>query len=506
MSFTARKSAAWLLAMGVFAFSGSALATNGYFTHGVGTQSKGMAGTGVGSNADMGSIMTASNPALGVFVDDRWEAGLSIFSPRRSYEAGPTNQPFPGALIDLGPLNPGLGACAIDNQAACMPSHSITPGKIDSSSEYFPIPFFAKNWSLEGDANITAVFYGRGGMNTDWDDPNSSATSYFCGADPLTGAPLNGTGPYCAELTSTTGDGTAGVNLMQAFLAVNYSNKVNNNFSWGAGPVFAVQMFEAKGIQTFAPITESFAENPTQSPTNLSNNDADTSVGFGFAAGLWWGITDTVSLGLAYQSRMYMSEFDDYADLFAEDGDFDIPSSIKLGLSFVASEQLRVNFDIEHTAFGEVDSIANPMVNMLRCDSPALPPAFPFGGSEREYCLGGDNGPGFGWQDMTTYKLGFEWTQNETNTWRFGYSYGEQPIQGADVLFNILAPGVMEQHITFGLTRQMGNGSELSFSFMYAPENSVTGPSFFDPGPDFQSPQLIELTMSQLEFEVAYSF
>mgnify|MGYP000004666487 CR=1 FL=1 len=105
-------------------------------------------------------------------------------------------------------------------------------------------------------------------------------------------------------------------------------------------------------------------------------------------------MSDTVSLGLAYQSRMYMSEFDDYSDLFAEDGDFDIPSSIKVGLSFMASEQLRVNFDIEHTAFGEVDSIANPMANMLQCGSPALPPAFPFGGSDNESCLGGDNGPG----------------------------------------------------------------------------------------------------------------
>ena len=101
---------------------------------------------------------------------------------------------------------------------------------------------------------------------------------------------------------------------------------------------------------------------------------------------------------------------------------------------------------------------------------------------------------------MTTYKLGFEWASSESNTWRFGYSYGEQPIQAADVLFNILAPGVMEQHITFGLTHKRPRGGEWNFSFMYAPENSVTGPSFFDPT------QTIELKMSQLEFEVSYRF
>lgn len=488
MSLKVSRATAALLATGLFAFSSAAMATNGYFTHGVGTASKGMAGTGVGSNANMGAIMSPSNPALGVFVDDSWEVGLSIFSPRRSYEAGPSL--FNGGFIDLGGCDPFA-----PDPSVCLPSHTISQGKIDSSSEYFPIPYVAKNWSLEGDANITAAFYGRGGMNTNWDSPNASATSYFCGADPLTGAPLTGTGPYCAELTSATGDGTAGVNLMQAFLAVNYSNKVNDNFSWGAGPVFAIQMFEAKGIQTFAPITKSFAASGgTAFPTALSNNDADTSVGWGFGAGLWWGMTDRVSLGLAYQSKMSMGEFDDYADLFAEAGGFDIPSSVKAGLSVIATDALRVNFDIEYIAYGDVDSIANPMMNMLGC------PTLPFGGTDLESCLGGENGPGFGWDDMTIYKLGFEWAQNEVNTWRFGYSYGKQPIQSADVLFNILAPGVMEQHITFGLTHKTKSGGEFSTSFMYAPSSDVAGPSMFDPS------QTITLEMSQLELEFAYRF
>ena len=485
MKFTARKATAWLLALGMFAFSGSALATNGYFTHGVGTQSKGMAGTGVGSNADMGAIMSASNPALGVFVDDRWEVGLSIFSPRRSFVAGPSQ--LNGNLIPIDP----------DNNVF-LPSHTILPGEYDSSSEYFPIPFVAKNWSLANDANITAAFYGRGGMNTDWDNSNLTATSYFCGGNPQLGEPpATGPGPYCA--------GKAGVDLSQAFLTLNYSTKVGDNFAWGIGPVFAVQVFEANGVQTFQAVSKTCVStfDPLTGgctlPTSLSNNGHDMSIGWGLAGGIWWGMSDRVSVGLAYQSKMSMGEFDDYADLYAQAGGFDIPSSIKAGISFIATDALRVNFDIEQTAFSEVDSVGNPMANLFSC--PAVP-----GGTDIESCLGGARGAGFGWDDMTTFKLGFEWRQHETNTWRFGYSYGEQPVQAADVLFNILAPGVMEQHITFGLTRQAASGGVWHFSFMYAPEKSVTGPSAFDPGPDFMSPQLIELKMSQLEFEVSYSF
>jgi long-chain fatty acid transport protein len=37
-------------------------------------------------------------------------------------------------------------------------------------------------------------------------------------------------------------------------------------------------------------------------------------------------------------------------------------------------------------------------------------------------------------------------------------------------------------------------------SFMYAPENTVSGPSLFDPT------QNIDLKMSQFEFEVSYRF
>jgi long-chain fatty acid transport protein len=463
--------------MGMLAFSGSALATNGYFTHGVGTQSKGMAGTGVGSNADMGAIMSASNPALGVFVDDNWEAGISIFSPRRSFVAGPSQ--LNGGLIDLtgNGLDPGD-----------LPSHTITPGEYDSSSEYFPIPFVAKNWSLENGANITASFYGRGGMNTDWDNSNLTATSYFCGGNPAAAEPpVTGPGPYCS--------GKAGVDLSQAFLSVNYAAMTSDKFAWGIGPVFALQSFEANGVSVFTPITKTFAASGgTTFPTALSNNGHEMTFGFGFAGGIWFAMSDAVSAGLSYQSKISMGEFDDYADLYAEAGGFDIPSSIKAGISFVASDMLRVNFDIEHTAFGEVDSVGNPMMNMLGC------PTLPFGGTDLESCLGGANGAGFGWEDMTTYKLGFEWQRDEANTWRFGYSYGEQPIQSADVLFNILAPGVMEQHVTLGLTSKAASGGEWNFSFMYAPENSVSGPSMFDPT------QSIELKMSQLEFEVSYSF
>ena len=56
----------------------------------------------------------------------------------------------------------------------------------------------------------------------------------------------------------------------------------------------------------------------------------------------------------------------------------------------------------------------------------------------------------------------------------------------------------MEQHITLGWTGVRPNGNIMSFSFMYAPETTVTGASTFDP---FQT---IELKMTQLDLSAVF--
>jgi long-chain fatty acid transport protein len=484
MNFNMRRAAVLLTAIGLTLLSGTAAATNGYFTHGVGTESKGMAGTGVGSSAATGPIVVASNPALGVFASDSWEVGLSAFSPRRSYEAS-------ASLV-----NGNFGA------------FTIGEGSFDSSSEWFPIPYIAKNWHLDNDMALTFIFYGRGGMNTDWDHSDMSA--WF---DPGTGA---------GQFDGTFGGGAfgvadAGVDLSQAFLALNLAGKSGDKFAWGIGPVFAIQMFEATGTAAFMPYTETFNEcfffqapgscDPT--PSSLSNNGHDSSAGFGAAAGIWWSMGNAVSAGLSYQSKMSMSEFKDYSDLFAEAGGFDIPASTKFGISFQGSNNVRLNIDIEHTEYSDVPSVGNPMSNLFSCPYAVYGGVLQATGSQAaalaaaqasplENCLGGNNGGGFGWDDMTTFKFGVEWTADEMTTWRFGYSYGEQPIQEEDITFNILAPGVMEQHITFGLTKGKPDGGAWNFSLMYAPSKSIEAVNPFDPT------QTIELEMSQFEFEVSY--
>ena len=120
-------------------------------------------------------------------------------------------------------------------------------------------------------------------------------------------------------------------------------------------------------------------------------------------------------------------------------------------------------------------------------------------GGTGDGCLGGSDGAGFGWEDITVVKLGYEWQSDANWTWRLGYSNSDQPIPDDQALFNILAPGVIEDHVTFGFTRRIDENSEWNFAFMYALEESVTGTNDFDPA------QEIEIEMDQYELAASYS-
>jgi long-chain fatty acid transport protein len=431
-----------------------AWATNGYFTHGLGVKNKSMAGAGTAMPDE--AIAAASNPAAAVMVDDVFEGGLAVFSPRRSYESSASQ------------LNGNSGA------------FTIGPNSIDSDREYFMIPYIGKVWKRGENAAIALNFYGRGGMNTDYSGGTASL-------DP------DGPGPApVMTLPGTFGAGTAGVDLSQAFIDLTYAFKTGD-WNLGITGVIAIQSFEARGLATFAGFTETFAASGVL-PTNLTNNGAEITYGYGVKVGAIYQATDKLNLGFAYQSVTSMQEFDDYSDLFAESGGFDIPASWRLSASYQSSPAISLHFDYENTLYSDTDSVGNSISNIFAC------PTAGAGGTDVSSCLGGNNGAGFGWNDVDSYKFGLQWVADNKMTYRFGYSYANQPIDKEETLFNILAPGVVEQHITFGFTRALSNDHEFSMAFMYAPSNSVKGANPFDPS------QTIELEMSQFEIEFGYRF
>jgi long-chain fatty acid transport protein len=216
------------------------------------------------------------------------------------------------------------------------------------------------------------------------------------------------------------------------------------------------------------------------------------SYGYGASVGAIWNPTEVFSLAVAYTTKMSMGSFSNYKDLFAQSGGFDIPSTATIGLTVRPTDAWTLSFDVQEIWYTDVDSVSNPIQNVQGCPI--------FGGSNFENCFGGNKGAGFGWEDMTVYKFGGSYKYSNDWTLRAGYSFADQPIPNDQMPFNILAPGVMEQHWTVGFTNLLSSGNQWSLAFTYAPNKTIRGPNYFDPT------QRVELNMEQLELEVSYSW
>ncbi len=388
---------------------------------------------GAGTALPLDSLASSTNPAGLAFVGRQFDFGLSYFTPSREYTTR-------GAIT--------------------VPTGGLTPGTTESEGEMFIIPSLGINWVLNENNFLGLSIYCNGGMNT-----NYETATYAGGTDPT------------------------GVDLKQLFLVPTYAAKLHPGHALGISPVLAYQSFEASGLAPFSTLSHDSSK--------LTNVGHDYSYGYGARIGYMGEVFSGLFFGASYQTKIYMDEFEDYAGLFAEDGDFDIPASWSAGLAYNASSELTLVADIQQIFYSDVNSIGNNFqpaygtcLGVIGGGDPA---------SSSPSCLGGDRGVGFGWDDMTIYKAGIQWQSSPDWTWRAGYSYGEQPIESSEVLFNIIALGVIEQHATAGFSKRIGEAHEISVALMRAFSNSVKGPNPND------SNQTIEIQMDQWEITLGYT-
>ncbi|MBI4683634.1 MAG: outer membrane protein transport protein [Nitrospirae bacterium] len=431
----------FLLLVLILGISNIAQATNGYFSHGYGLKAKGMAGatTAVAQDAMVG----ATNPAGMVFVGERLDVGLDWFSPKRN-----SNR---------------TGAAAIS-------------AAVSSDSTNFFIPEFAYNRMINQNLSLGVTVYANGGMNTDY--PTGQITS------------AAGVGT-CNNFLTMGGQGTAasnnilcgttelGVDLSQLVIAPTVAYKINPNHAIGISPLIGYQRFKAKGLQGFAAYSED--------KTKLTNNGYDTATGLGARIGWMGKISDAVTLGAAYSTKIYMSKFDKYKGLFAEQGDFDMPENYNAGIAVKVMQPLTIALDYQRINYSDVNSVGNSSKSH---------------GSTIANTLGGDDDRGFGWDDVNVWKIGVQYQFTDL-TVRAGYSHCDNPIQSRDVTFNILAPGVIQDHYTFGLTYNITKSSELTIAYMHAVKNSETGSSLFNDFGVAAGNEKIE--MYQNAFGIAYA-
>jgi len=400
-----------------------AQATEGYFQNGYGARQQALAGAGVADSRD--AMALSLNPAGLVDVDPQFQVGASLFIPLRGYTA----------------IGPGF----------------VAPGTIDSTENFFVVPNIAYSRPIDAESAWGVALFGNGGMNTNYKGVANPICALF-GAPP---------GVFCG--------GDAGVDLIQAFLSVGYARRFGN-LSVGVAPVLAIQRFKAKGLGFFAPFSSD--------PANLTNRGYDWSFGGGVRGGVQWSLTKNVRFGVSAQTPIWMTNFDKYRGLFADQGDFDIPGNFTVGVAVDVMPTLTVMLDYKHIFYSSIASVGNS--------------------SQVPLPLGFTNGPGFGWHDVDIIKIGAEWRASPIWTFRIGYAHNTNPIKSADVTLNILAPGVVTDHFTGGFSYKMTPTSTIDFAATFVPKHSVSGIEVTPIGPN--PARTITLAMHQYQFTAGWTY
>jgi long-chain fatty acid transport protein len=376
--------------------------------------------------APAGALATTGYFQHGYGIKAKSMGGVGIALPQDSLAAAtnPAGMAFVGNRMDLGVdwFAPDRGSEVVGNP--------LFSGTYDGSdTKGFLIPEFGYNRMLSPSLSLGVSVFGNGGMNTDY------KTSPF--------AALGGSSP-------------AGVDLMQLFVAPTIAWKTGAH-AFGASLNLAYQRFEARGLQPFAGFSSD--------PANLTDRGHDDSSGWGVRIGWTGQVLPNVTLGATYQTKTQMGKFDHYRGLFANQGEFDIPENYGLGIAVKAMPRLTIAGDVQRINYGDIPAVGNP-IDCL------------FTGCQ----LGGPDGAGFGWRNTTVYKLALAYEWSPSLTLRGGYITLDQPIPASQTLFNILAPGVVEDHLTLGATWQLSKQNELSFAYMHAFEKKVNGSGSIPPG------------------------
>ncbi len=350
-------------------------------------------------------------------------AGVALPGDSLAAATNPAGMVLVGNRFDLGLsfFRPSRSGTIIGNQLP--PGYPDVNGIYDANGKSnFFIPEFGYNHMFSPRLSFGVSLYGNGGMNTSY----------------KTAIPLLGTT-------------NAGVDLQQLFIAPTVAFMLNRRNAVGISLNVAYEKFKAEGLQNFATATSSI------DPNNVTNRGYDSTLGKGFRVGWIGKVNRIITLGATYQSRTWMGKLNRYRGLFAEQGSFDIPANFAGGVAVKAGTKTTVAFDLERILYGQVKAIADSGSNMA--------------------LLGSDNGPGFGWHDITAPKVGLEYRLDSNLTLRGGYNHSGVPFSAQETFFNLLAPGIVQSHATFGATWGLGGRKEITVAYVHAFGNTVNGVS-----------------------------
>ena len=358
--------------------------------------------------------------------------------------------------------NPGTAMTAITNPAgmarigkradfsmeAFMPERSTDftaygGERVDSDSELYGVP--AIGWTAPVGGRTDMWFgggmYGTSGLGVDYAETlMMPAQASFTGND-------------------LVWDGYSNIAFWQ--MAPTLAWDVNDDLSIGVALNIDYQQV------SFA---QRIRDTVTDAVYNFDLSRSANAFGFGLTFGLLYDFSESFTVGFSYKSKQHFSELEynlreGDIDTTLVGGpafpsgkyklDLDFPQQLALGIAVHPSDRWTISADLKWIEWSDT-------MGKLGVKGPS----------------GYDFPMDPGWDDQVVYAVGADFQVLDNLNLRFGFNYAESPIDESNAANNLILPGIVEDHYTFGLDYRFSHW-ELGFHYMYAPEVMVRAATGF---------------------------
>ena len=258
--------------------------------------------------------------------------------------------------------------------------------------------------------------------------------------------------------------------LKRTVVAPSFVSNFGASGTFGVTAILAYQRFASLGLGETA-LNE---DAPVQSVI-----PGETSYGAGLRLDAGDSLLGRLSWSAAFQSRVNMDALNSLRGVYSDPGQFDIPSSTSVGLSYALTPALSFDVGAQRVRYSAVTPFT----------SPALPRRF-------LALLGSGASPVFAWQDLTVYSAGWMWRDDTIGNVELRYTSRQQPSPTSALLRNALDANPADHTVAFAYSRSTGRQATLSVQAIYS------SAAYFLGVPSYRASD--RTTGSQIEYQAAW--
>lgn len=259
--------------------------------------------------------------------------------------------------------------------------------------------------------------------------------------------------------------------LQRTVVAPSYIQRWGNSGSFGVTAVLAYQRFVTLGLGEVSVLGDS---------PIWPAMPGETSYGGGLRVDAGNSLGERLAWNVAYQSRVNMDAFNTYRGVYSEPGQFDIPASATVMLSYALTPSLSFEVGAQRVMYGNVPAFTNP----------ALPRRF-------LVLLGTGASPEFAWQDLDVYSAGWTFRDRAFGELELRYTTRQQPLPSSALLRNALDADPADHTVALGYARGVGAHARMSLRAVYSSE------PYFIGVPSYRARN--DVTGSNIEFEALWA-